>query len=58
MTTRGGRGRLYLAPYLSQLDDAADVMPQHEAAIPVTVRLDSAAQETLDALDELADIGV
>ena len=48
----------YLAPYLSQLDDAADVMPQDEGAIPVDVRLDSAPQETLDALDELSDIGV
>jgi sulfide:quinone oxidoreductase len=36
----------YLAPYLSQLDDGADVMPQDEGAIPVDVRL-----------DELADIG-
>jgi sulfide:quinone oxidoreductase len=36
----------YLAPYLSQLDDGADVMPQDEGAIPVDVRL-----------DQLADIG-
>jgi sulfide:quinone oxidoreductase len=47
----------YLAPYLSRLDDAADVMPRDEGAIPADVRLDSAAQDTLDALDELADIG-
>jgi sulfide:quinone oxidoreductase len=34
----------YLAPYLSQLDDGADVMRQDEVAVSVEVRLDSAAQ--------------
>lgn len=36
----------YLAPYLSQLDDGADVMPQDEVAVPVEVRRGSAAQST------------
>jgi sulfide:quinone oxidoreductase len=48
----------YLAPYLStQVDDAADVMPQEEGAIAVDVRLDSTAQSMRHALGELADVG-
>jgi sulfide:quinone oxidoreductase len=47
----------YLAPYLSGVDDGADVMPQDEDAIAVEVTLDSAAQGTRHALDELTDIG-
>jgi sulfide:quinone oxidoreductase len=48
----------YLAPYLSgHVDDGIDVMPQDDGAIAVEVRLDSTAQGTRYALDELADIG-
>jgi hypothetical protein len=45
----------YLAPYLSsQVDDAADVMPQDEARIAVEVTI-APECDTRDAFGELAD---
>ena len=47
----------YLAPYLSaQLGEAADVMPQHERAIPVETALDLEAPETQASFGSLADL--
>ena len=46
----------YLAPHLSsQVGEAADVMPQHEHAIPVDAALD-AALGTQGTFGELSDV--
>jgi sulfide:quinone oxidoreductase len=47
----------YLAPYLSQVDDGVDVMPQDEGAIAVEVSLDSVAHAARSGLRDLADVG-
>jgi sulfide:quinone oxidoreductase len=47
----------YLAPYLSrQVGDAADVMPQHEQAIPVDAPLNDTALGTQGIFGELSDV--
>jgi sulfide:quinone oxidoreductase len=47
----------YLAPYLSsQVGDAADVMPQHEQAIPVDAPLNDTPAGTQGIFGELSDV--
>jgi len=47
----------YLAPYLSsQVGDAADVMPQHEQAIPVDAPLTDMALGAHGTFGELSDV--
>jgi len=47
----------YLAPYLSgQVDDAADVMPQKNLAVPVEIAVAQGASEARRAIGELADL--
>jgi sulfide:quinone oxidoreductase len=48
----------YLAPYLSrQVDDAVDVMPQDDLALPVDVVLDPTLPDARRAIGELTDLG-